>query len=398
MLSYTHIVSFAHFVFCISLIWTASSSIFESEEEYEEEADQDNNKGNDDAAQEEVDDSRWWNTDWTSDQYVMLSLVLCLALLVFGSLALSYPITKVWHPKRGEYNRFHLGVLAASLFFMSNLFFITFWYTLDVDNIQSNDWVAGTRYLKDDNNNDKNNNKDDNKQNNKNGGDDYTIDYNDDATTDYQTQSMLYEYKGVVSLAVTILAVIYFILSAAAFNTGRKLDEKGGVGGGQKSDYMAVISDVWKFLSFTTLAVVVLLLIGVGILSGGDAGSEMRQAGHIYNLFAIISCLILTTLFMIILGQKIDGSFGAGLLEGGTFYFSLILMVICVMYSNPQGLFGEREDQNGYSAGLATSATCFFLSVLYFAFSLLVSKYQKIIATAGGSLIANTHIDSGVGI
>ena len=339
----------------------------------------------------------------------MLSLVLCLALLVFGSLALSYPITKVWHPKRGEYNRFHLGVLAASLFFMSNLFFITFWYTLDVDNIQSNDWVAGTRYLKDDNNDKNNNNKDNNKQNNKNGGDDYTIDYNDDASTDYQTQSMLSEYKGVVSLAVTILAVIYFILSAAAFNTGRKLDEKGGVGGGQKSDYMAVgggqksdymavISDVWKFLSFTTLAVEVLLLIGVGILSGGDAGSEMRQAGHIYNLFAIISCLILTTLFMIILGQKIDGSFGAGLLEGGTFYFSLILMVICVMYSNPQGLFGEREDQNGYSAGLATSATCFFLSVLYFAFSLLVSKYQKIIATAGGSLIANTHIDSGVGI
>lgn len=391
------LISCAYFVFYISLIWTASSSIFESEEEYEEEADQDNNKGNDDAtAQEEVDDSRWWNTDWTSDQYVMLSLVLCLALLVFGSLALSYPITKVWHPKRGEYNRFHLGVLAASLFFMSNLFFITFWYTLDVDNIQSNDWVAGTRYLKDDNN-DKNNNKDNNKQNNKNGGDDYTIDYNDDAT-DYQTQSMLSEYKGVVSLAVTILAVIYFILSAAAFNTGRKLDEKGGVGGGQKSDYMAVISDVWKFLSFTTLAVVVLLLIGVGILSGGEGGSEMRQAGHIYNLFAIISCLILTTLFMIILGQKIDGSFGAGLLEGGTFYFSLILMVICVMYSNPQGLFGEREDQNGYSAGLATSATCFFLSVLYFAFSLLVSKYQKIIATAGGSLIANTHIDSGVGI
>lgn len=394
---YAHIVCSLFSLY--SLIWTASSSIFESEDEYEEEADQDNNKGNDDAnAQEEVDTSRWWNTDWTSDQYVMLSLVLCLALLVFGSLALSYPITKVWHPKRGEYNRFHLGVLAASLFFMSNLFFITFWYTLDVDNIQSNDWVAGTRYLKDDNNDKNNNNKDNNKQNNKNGGDDYTIDYNDDATTDYQTQSMLYEYKGVVSLAVTILAVIYFILSAAAFNTGRKLDEKGGVGGGQKSDYMAVISDVWKFLSFTTLAVVVLLLIGVGVLSGGDAGAEMRQAGHIYNLFAIISCLILTTLFMIILGQKIDGSFGAGLLEGGTFYFSLILMVICVMYSNPQGLFGEREDQNGYSAGLATSATCFFLSVLYFAFSLLVSKYQKIIATAGGSLIANTHIDSGVGI
>lgn len=96
-----------------SLCWTASSSVFEL-------------KAQDDG------DNRWWDLDFESEEYAVFNIALNMAFLVVSTLALAVPIARVWHPAKGSYDRYHLGALAAALFFTCNMLLVSFWYSIDI--------------------------------------------------------------------------------------------------------------------------------------------------------------------------------------------------------------------------------------------------------------------------
>ena len=83
---------------CIfSFFWVAASSVFATE-----------------AADDG--DNRWWDIDLTKEEEAALKIVLCLLVLVIACGTLAKTLLKVWHPSKGSFGRFELGVLAASLF------------------------------------------------------------------------------------------------------------------------------------------------------------------------------------------------------------------------------------------------------------------------------------------
>ena len=64
---------------------------------------------------------RWWDLDLAREEETELKLVWNMLLLVLGCGSLAYPFMKLWHPTKGTNNRFHMGVLIASLFMFGNM-------------------------------------------------------------------------------------------------------------------------------------------------------------------------------------------------------------------------------------------------------------------------------------
>lgn len=71
-----------------------------------------------------------------------------------------------------------------------------------------------------------------------------------------------------------------------------------------------------------------------------------------------------------VLGEsKLGGTFGVGMLLGGTTYYAMLLFVVFILYLNVEM---RREE----GAGLVLSFACFFLSLMYLAFSRGMYKFQ----------------------
>jgi len=76
-------------------------------------------------------DDRWWDMDLTREEEAALKIVFNLLVLVIAMGSLAKPILRIWHPAKGRFDRFNLGVLAASLFMVGNMCFISFWFTVN---------------------------------------------------------------------------------------------------------------------------------------------------------------------------------------------------------------------------------------------------------------------------
>ena len=76
-------------------------------------------------------DDRWWDMDLTREEEAALKIVFNQLVLVIAVGTLAKPILNVWHPAKGIVDRFNLGVLAASLFMVGNMCFISFWFTVN---------------------------------------------------------------------------------------------------------------------------------------------------------------------------------------------------------------------------------------------------------------------------
>ena len=114
IISYHVLKNIAHIIcsnYIFSFFWVAASSVFATE------------------AQDDG-DNRWWDIDLTKEEEAALKIVLCLLVLVIACGTLAKPLLKVWHPSKGSFGRFELGVLAASLFRATSSA-LCHWYSRD---------------------------------------------------------------------------------------------------------------------------------------------------------------------------------------------------------------------------------------------------------------------------
>lgn len=65
------------------------------------------------------------------EERVALKIVLNVFFLTIACGTLFVPMKNVWHPSKGLYDRFNLGVLMASTFVMANICFVSFWYSVN---------------------------------------------------------------------------------------------------------------------------------------------------------------------------------------------------------------------------------------------------------------------------
>ena len=93
---------------------TATSGIFELEE------------AKDDG------DNRWYDLDLNREEREALKYIFNTLFLAIACGTMFVPMMKVWHPTKGMYDRFNMGVLTASTFLMGSMLFVTFWYSLNL--------------------------------------------------------------------------------------------------------------------------------------------------------------------------------------------------------------------------------------------------------------------------
>lgn len=92
---------------------TATSGIFELEE------------AKDDG------DNRWYDLDLSKEEREALKIVFNVLFLAVACSTLFVPMFKIWHPAKGVFDRFHVGVLCASTFLLGSMCFISFWYSIN---------------------------------------------------------------------------------------------------------------------------------------------------------------------------------------------------------------------------------------------------------------------------
>lgn len=270
-----------------------------------------------------------------------LKTLLNLLVLVIACGALFVPMKRGWRPSEGPHDRFNLGVLAAYAFLVGNMFFVSFWYLVNL-----------------------------------------TFGEEDDGNT----------YQKVTCYVSLCLAFAFCILSALIFNEGKKLpetDHRNSNSSRSNSESKAVqvtsaahlemMSQIWNLLSSSTVAIVAMLFIVACVMTRGEDAQRIREEGGI-NLIIILLWMIVVATGMSMLGRKTLGenklgSFGAGLLSGSTMYFSLLLFLVFILYSNLTA--EERREEDGVWIARAISFAFFFLSLLHLSFSLGTYKYQK---------------------
>lgn len=298
-----------------------------------------NNNNNDD-------DNHWWdrdNFDIKREEQATLKIALNTFMLCVACATLFVPMVKIWHPSKGVYDRFHLGVLAASAFLVGNAMFVSFWYSADFVGQQEDE------------------NGDDNNNNNDDDGNNYDDNYEMDE------EELLAHHQKLVSIFSLVLALAFSALSIWIYVVAKKLPETDSSGSGSSNNgettttttlyaqaksaaHMELFNEMWKWLSTCTIAIFSILLLITCILSLGEEAE--RQEGGAINLIIILLWMIIVSTGILITGRNIlgtnkwNGTLGMGLLSGGTMYFALLLFVIFVLYFNVEG---RREE----GAGLA---------------------------------------------
>mmetsp|Transcript_9344 Transcript_9344/g.21071 ORF Transcript_9344/g.21071 Transcript_9344/m.21071 type:complete len:428 (+) Transcript_9344:187-1470(+) len=347
---------------------TANSALYTIENNDSGDGSGDNDDGDDD-------DGKWWeDLDLKREERATLKIALNTLLLGIASATLFVPMTRVWHPSKGLYDRFNLGVLAASTFMVGNIMFVSFW--------NSANFAAGEEQENDNNNN----------NNDDNNGDD---DGNNDDNYEMDEEELLAHHRKIASISSLILALAFSAISACIYHAGKKLPETGrhpdsssssnsnsettktSYAQGKSAAHMELFYEIWKVLSTCTIAIFSILFLAACILSLGEEGERRREEGGAINLIFVLLWMIIVTTGILVMGRKIlgetklNGELGLGILSGGTMYFALLLFVVFVLNVNVEDRPG-RED----GAGLATSFACFFLSIMYLAFSLGMYKFQ----------------------
>lgn len=316
-------------------------------------------------------DNRWWDIDLTKEEEAALKIVLCLLVLVIACGTLVRPLLKVWHPSKGSFGRFELGVLAASLFMFANMCFISFWYTINY----SQDEDDENRRLK---NNDKN-------------------DYDDAYYYNQQQQQqqmndeeLLIYHQKVVCTTSFFLGLILALLSVLIYAEGKKLPDTRCTDTDIEAQIksvarMELILDLWKLLSISTLTIFSALCVTAWVVSVGGEAERIREEGEVFNLVSVLMwmlCLTVGIMFMgkKILKQKLDGVLGVGMLSGGSMYYALMLFMVFILYAN--AAFRDDRKDGGMGPAQATSFSALGLALVYLAFSLMTYKYQSSIMIA----------------
>lgn len=317
------------------------------------------------------DNNHWWNNrerfDLKGEEWAAIKIAANALALSVACATLFVPIFRTWHPTRGSADRFNMGVLAASTFFVGNAMFVSFWNSAN--------------FMGDE--------EDENGDGNNNNG-------NDDDAYEMDEEELLAYHRKVMSTTSLILALIFSALSVSVYAVSGKLPESvqhSGNNGIIDSDERSptalstheraksaaiaeVLSEMWKYLSFVPVAIFSLLLLVAIVMSLGEDGERNREEMGDGNLIIVLVWMILTSIGSLAMGRKIlgasklGGTFGVGALFGGTMYFALLLFVAFALYLNFEI---RRED----GAGLVMSLACFFLSLVYLAFSLCMFKLRE---------------------
>ena len=73
---------------------------------------------------------QWWDQDLVNAERVALKLAWNLLFLIITCGTLFIPMKRVWHPIKGNIDRYNFGMLASSMFLVGNILFIFFWYSI----------------------------------------------------------------------------------------------------------------------------------------------------------------------------------------------------------------------------------------------------------------------------
>ena len=313
----------------LSFFWVAASEVFGMEAKDDE-------------------NNLWWDIDLTREEEAAMKIVLDLLVLVIICGTLFNPLMKVWHwnPEKCSFDRYNLGVLAASLFIFGNMCMLSFWFTVNYG--QDDD--ENERRLKDED----------------------------------EDELLLYHQKVICTLSF-FLALIMLSLGVFIYVEGRKLPQE-TMQASDTSDAKQMksgartelIIDVWKALSSISFIIMAIQFIYTCAIVGRDEGDRAREEG-LHNLISVLAWLMVITVGTIIVGwkilgkKKLDGVLGVGLLQGGLLYYSLVLLMVFFLYANPS-FEGRREER-------PSTTFCFLLFVGYFAFSRMTKKYEACIIT-----------------
>mmetsp|Transcript_28652 Transcript_28652/g.60756 ORF Transcript_28652/g.60756 Transcript_28652/m.60756 type:complete len:352 (-) Transcript_28652:227-1282(-) len=271
-----------------------------------------------------------------------LKLELDLPLLAIACGTLLVPWKRGWNPDDGgAHDAFHVGSLAASTFVVGNMFFVSFWYFVDLGN---GDGDGG-------------------------GGEGPSP-------------------QKVASAASILLALAFFALSFWNYQEGRVLP--GRYSGGDddethveaRSAHLEMFGQLWTILSSATVVLFSIILIVACVASViGEDAERRREEGGIVNLIVVLAWMVglgvgATILGGKVLGERELGVLGVGMLSGGARHFALLLFIVSVLYSTVTSGEGQPEGE-GVGPNAATSFACFFLSLLYFTFSHGMLRYKR---------------------
>ena len=342
---------------CIfSFFWVAASSVFATE-----------------AADDG--DNRWWDIDLTKEEEAALKIVLCLLVLVIACGTLAKTLLKVWHPSKGSFGRFELGVLAASLFMFANMCFISFWYTI---NYRQDEDDENNRRLKNDDKNDYD--------------DQYYYNQQQQQQQNQQMndEELLIYHQKVVCTTSFFLGLILSLLSVLIYAEGKKLPDTRCTDTDKEAQIksvarMELILDLWKLLSISTLTIFSALCVTAWVVSVGGEAERIREEGEVFNLVSVLMWMLCLTVGIMLMGkkilkQKLDGVLGVGMLSGGSMYYALMLFMVFILYAN--AAFRDDRKDEGMGPAQATSFSSLGLALVYLAFSLMTYKYQSSIMIA----------------
>ena len=332
------------------LIWTSASGIF----------------GNDDANNggENNGDYRPWWADMRREELEAIKIILNLVFLIIACGSLYFPISKAGS---GYYDRFNEGVLAASIFMFGNMLFVSFWYSMNFGERREGG--------EEDNNN------------NNNGGGYNNYGYNRYWYYMMDDRERIAYHSSVVGWVSFVLALVCTAVSVHVFGGATSLPEEEGRGRvmrqSQNSAHViaqfSLLSEIWTFLSLCTVVVFVALFVAACLMSGGEEAERMREEGKLINLITVLLWMILVTAAMLAWGREVFntkslGSLGEGRLYGGAKYFAALLLMVCILFSNPS--FDERGREEGVWVATAAAFSCFFLSLMYILFAYRARRYH----------------------
>lgn len=310
-------------------LWAVTSSVFEMK------AKEDKNYG-------------WWDQDLMKEEQMVLKMALSLLVLVFACATQFVVIKKVWHPRKGLYNRYHLGMLAASTGLVANMLFVSFWFAMYFP------YEIG--------------------KGKKDQGDQYE-----------DERDVFASHQKVISGVSFLMAGFYSLISICVYQEAKTLPERSNVGSGdtevvpaKAEAHMEILNEVWTLVSGCMLTLFSCLFLSAFF---GGAANNKKELGSI-NLVLVLFWVLGVTCAIAYLGRKIvrtekmggalgGGSLGVGMLSGGTMYFALMLFMIFTMTANFE--VGNKEARG---VGVATSWACFFFSLIYFALSMATYKYK----------------------
>lgn len=150
--------------------------------------------------------------------------------------------------------------------------------------------------------------------------------------------------------------------------------------------HLEMLSNVWNFLSTSTIVILMVLLIATLFSLGGEDAERMKEEGQVYNLIAVLFWVAIVSFGIRFVGRQIlgekkwGGTMGVGVLSGATTNFSALLFMVFLLYSNP--MFEERRPEDGPATSVALSFASLFLSLFHLAFSVGTTKYQSSIIAA----------------